>query len=385
MPYCFRWSGPLGVLCRICFCVAFLGGTHAAAQTAPEASSLRTFGYFQNSFQHISDYENDRTEKTFLAQQLNLFFQKDLGRRWTALVDFEVVNNFSSNRRWGSINLEEAWVRYRVSRQLNFKLGLHIPPFNNLNEIKNRTPLLPYIIRPYVYETSLGDAINTEAFLPARAFGQVYGFFPLGQAKLDYGVYVGNSPNINDDPDRGQTGADTSATYLVGGRVGVRYGELKAGVSATRDFYDLPGEYIDLEGRDPNAFSHLARTRLGADLSYTFKRLYLEAEYLDVSVKKASVGIDLNASFWYVTLGVYLRDRLFVYGSYWVEREQSHLDDVIVRSSVLIPTGGVAYTLNDMVTLKAQYAHVDINVDASGVLLFPETFGHFSTAVSVVF
>jgi hypothetical protein len=119
--------------------------------------------------------------------------------------------------------------------RFNLKLGLSIPTFNNLNEINNRTPLLPYVIRPLVYETSFNEFIPIEEFVPARAFVQAYGFFPFGESKLDYAVFVGNSPNINSDPERGQTGTDTTATILVGGRLGIRYRELNLGFSATRE------------------------------------------------------------------------------------------------------------------------------------------------------
>jgi hypothetical protein len=89
---------------------------------------------------------------------------------------FEVLNTFSSSRQWGAFNVEEAWVKYNPNMRFNLKLGLQIPIFNNLNEIKNRTPLLPYIIRPLVYETSFGEIFPIEEFVPARAFVQAYGF-----------------------------------------------------------------------------------------------------------------------------------------------------------------------------------------------------------------
>jgi hypothetical protein len=118
---------------------------------------LRVFGYFQNSLQHWTTFENHPPQNSFSVQQLNLFMKKDLAPHWTAFVNFEFLNNYSSSRRWGAMNLEEAWVKYQSGPTFNLKLGLQIPTFNNLNEIKNRTPLLPYVIRPLVYEGALGD------------------------------------------------------------------------------------------------------------------------------------------------------------------------------------------------------------------------------------
>lgn len=131
---------------------------------------VKLFGYFQNSLQHWTTFEDREKQNSFSLQQLNLFVQKDLNRNWTAFVNLEFLNNFSSNRQWGAANLDEAWVRYRSSNKFNLKLGLQIPEFNNLNVIKNRTPLLPYIIRPLVYETSFSAFIKIEEFVPPRAF-----------------------------------------------------------------------------------------------------------------------------------------------------------------------------------------------------------------------
>jgi len=120
---------------------------------------IKIFGYFQNSFQQWTAFEFRPKQNSFSLQQLNLFFQKDLGTNWTTFVNFEFLNNFSSGRQWGSANLEEAWVKYRADMRFNLKLGLLVPIFNNLHEIKNRTPLLPYIIRPLAYETSFSEFI----------------------------------------------------------------------------------------------------------------------------------------------------------------------------------------------------------------------------------
>ena len=143
-------------------------------------------------------------------QQQNLFIQRDIDRGWRAFLSYEFVNSFSSARRWGSASLEEAWLRYRAGPSLSLKLGQSIPVFNDFNETKNRTALLPYILRPLVYETSFAEFVAVEEYLPQRAFAQAYGHFTRGRLKLDYAVYVGNGPNLNDDPDVGQTGVDTT-------------------------------------------------------------------------------------------------------------------------------------------------------------------------------
>ena len=96
---------------------------------------LQVFGFFQNAFIHQTEYtatppfNGESARNSFSVQQHNLFFRKDLDRNWRAFVNHKGFNSFSSSRRWGSLNLEEAWVRYCAN--------------SNLNEINNRTPCCP--------------------------------------------------------------------------------------------------------------------------------------------------------------------------------------------------------------------------------------------------
>lgn len=357
---------------------------------AQEASDLRIFGFFQNSFIHQTEYatEFDRQSKrnSFSVQQHNLFFQKDLDVRWRAFVNYEFLNTFSSSRRWGSANLEEVWVRYRRDAQLNLKLGLSIPVFNNLNEIKNRTPLLPYIVRPLVYETSFSEFIAVEEYLPARAFAQAYGFVPVNELKVDYAVFLGNGPNINSDSQIGQTGVDTTDSYLVGGRIGLRNGDGKIGLSATRDH--INGESSDLVTID---LEQLTRRRLGADVSYAWRSATFEAEIIDVAYDDDSPLYSFDKRFWYATLAVRATDRLLLYGSYYETDEHDvHMvvEDTIssVHSKVKVPTVGASYQLRPSVMLKAQYAPVDIEASADNLEADNNfDFHHLSAAVSVIF
>ncbi|MCH8021836.1 hypothetical protein IH785_18565, partial [candidate division KSB1 bacterium] len=110
---------------------SFMVVSNAVAQG--EQPPIKIFGYFQNSFQQWTAFEERPKQNSFSLQQLNLFFQKDLGPNWTAFVNFEFLNNFSSSRQWGSFNLEEAWVKYRADMRFNLKLGLLVPRFNNLH------------------------------------------------------------------------------------------------------------------------------------------------------------------------------------------------------------------------------------------------------------
>ena len=66
------------------------------AQTTFE--QIRIFDYFQNSFaqQKFSDVRG--TLNSFNTDQFNLFFQTQLATNWTALVNFELTNSFSTSK-----------------------------------------------------------------------------------------------------------------------------------------------------------------------------------------------------------------------------------------------------------------------------------------------
>jgi hypothetical protein len=355
---------------------------------------LRIFGYFQNSLQHWTDSEDSPDKNFFNLQQLNIFLQKNLSLNWTAFVNFEVLNNFSSSRQWGALNLEEAWIKYRSSMKFNLKLGLQIPIFNNLNEIKNRTPLLPYIIRPLVYETSFNELIAIENFVPARAFVQAYGFLPYGETKFEYAAYIGNSRNINVNSNRGQTGIDTTTTFLLGGRLGIRHQELKLGLSAT---HEKINEFMDIApdiGRQPSELQERPMTRLGGDLSYNFGNVFFESEFITVNVDEGIPEVELDLDFYYATLGYHFTEELFGYGSYWVMDAHVTLlfpgAELIEDDDIEVGTIGISYDLYDRLRLKAQYALVTNHerrhyISRDVVEKEQEKFNVWALAVSVYF
>ncbi|MCH8954131.1 porin [candidate division KSB1 bacterium] len=367
----------------------------AIASAQSQEKPLRIFGYFQNSFQQWTAFEGRPKQNSFSLQQLNLFFQKDLGTNWTAFVNFEFLNNFSSSRQWGSANLEEAWLKYRAGMRFNLKLGLLVPIFNNLHEIKNRTPLLPYIIRPLAYETSFSEFILIDVLTPVQAFAQVYGFLPAGEAKFDYAVYVGNSPNINNDPSISQTGIDTTATFLFGGRLGFRHGELKLGLSATYD-KDNSAEVLAPELNIPRTeLSSIPRIRFGGDLSCNFANFSFESEFIKVSLEKDNPKLERNLDFYYATLGYHFTEALFIYGSYWFLDSHAALPALpnerkVEDDDVKVATIGASYNMMDRVRLKAQFSRVRLDEELQllpeGVVTRTEdNFSIFALAVSVIF
>lgn len=371
------------------------------AQT--EESDLRIFGYFQSSFQHWTQetgkppvgFETIPSRNYFVVQQLNLFLQKDLAKNWRSFVNFEVLNNVSTAKPWGSFSLEEAWARYRYDERFNLKLGLQIPIFNHLNEIKNRTPLLPYVIRPLVYETSFSDFIAVTEFTPPHAFVQAYGFLSSGEIKLDYAAYMGNSPNINANPNWGPTGTDSTSTVMVGGRLGLRHKELKLGLSGTFDQTNiLQGlQSFPAVGGGKDRFRERNRYRLGGDLSYHTSGLSLETEFIVLRYDDGVSDFSIDGEFIYGTLGYNLKDKWYFYGGYYYLAEDDILLAPSLSSDILaamgetgVSHGGFAFSPNGRVTFKGQLARVDFKRDIPSLSVkFTSHFYHISTAVSVFF
>jgi hypothetical protein len=285
----------LSILCLIFFMYS----------TAQSQSDLRILGYFQSYVQgaeftfdldayfptetglekvRLWDFKEQSTAS--FVQQLNLIATKELAHNLHAWVNFEATRSFSTVNDWGTFALEEAWIRYDYSNALQIKAGQLIPRFNYLNEYKNRTPVLPYIYRPSVYEASLRSVVPIGSFLPERAFLQVYGDLPGGALRFDYAAFIGNS-----EPAFTPDAQDSTKYNLYGGRFGARYNTLRLGVSATYDkenMYELYNEAVP-------------RTRLGADFGFYWKKLYLEAELIAVNLNAKNTTQDMNKMFYYGT------------------------------------------------------------------------------------
>lgn len=356
------------------------------ASAQDEKKALHVFGYFQAAFGHQKDATLQRQLKTFTLQQLNLFLQKELVQNWSAFVNFEAINAYSSQRNWGALSLEEAWINYRRSDQFKLKLGLLTPTFNHLHEIKNRTPLLPYIIRPIVYESSFNEVVGTDEFAPQHAFVQAHGFIPMRATKWDYALYLGNSPNLNTDARRGITGVDTTRNFLVGGRIGLRHGFFKTGFSATHDNLDAQILRDSLLARYPDLvlskkkFASIPRRRLGADLSFTGRKWLLEAEYIHVWYATGSSRVDYDRRFFYATLGYHLSERLLIYASYW----DAHANARPIKNeeAFQVPTLGFAYEANELLVVKVQSANAHFDDEYHRI---DKTFNYTYCAVSVRF
>jgi hypothetical protein len=175
----------------------------------------------------------------------------------------------------------------------------------------------------------------------------------------------------------------------LGGRLGIRLGDWKAGLSMTRDHFNVgslelaPGEVVDLQ--------QLTRRRIGADLSCVWNEFSFEAEFIDVSYDDDLPQISEDKRFYYATLGYRVSERWLLYGSYWVTREHSteriEPEPVgILKQRVIVPNAGFSYQIRDSILIKAQYAPVDIEARFAPLDLAEDIeFDHLSASLSVMF
>ena len=285
---------------------------HADVLHAQESDELQLFGSMQTIFFHQDSrmtidsptenihFTGSESRSTFALQQMDLFFRKEMSDNFTAFVDLEFQLNYSSEKHWGSLSLQEAWMNYHVSDALNIKTGLLYPAFNQLNEIKNRLALQPYLFRPLIYERLLSSKFLAEDFIPEHAFIQISGMVPFGDFFAEYAVYTGNAessyitqsaPSGGIDTDVNEnfeflSGVDPTAIKfkLFGGRIGLqsRNEQLKCGLSVTHDYNNLrdssatPIHLVTSEARslfDKDA----SRWRFGADFSYRLGPAFIVA------------------------------------------------------------------------------------------------------------
>lgn len=386
----FRHLAAISLLLSLMGAVCF-SGTSARAQMTVEPPLV--FGYFQNTLSYLDAKNSFQPDYTsFSMQQLNVMMQKELTPQWAAFVNMEFVNSYSSSRMWGEFNLEEAWVRYRITQRLNLKMGLHIPEFNRMNTIKTKMPLLPYIIRPLVYEASVSENVSDNEYVPNHAYVSLYGTVPAGRVTIDHALYAGNSPNTSTIFGGQQSAVDTSKTFLTGGRLGIRTEAIQAGVSGSLDFIDYPAEirnYI----KDSVDIQEVPRYRFGADLRLSVGPLTFEGEMIKIMYDDDISEIAIDKEFYYATILYDASERLTVYGGYWYTAQDLTDPDVVglgfelvqLAARQKIPVVGAAYQINDRVVAKGQFGRLTEEIDDERYSGRLANFYYYAIATSVMF
>ena len=334
-----------------------------------QINDLNIFGYYQMNYTNFNTYRGDVKGldiSSFLTQQMNVFFQKNFTPELSSFVNLEFTNSFSFQDTIGGFKIEEAWLKYSPSSLINIKAGKLIPRFNNFNEIKNRTILLPYIYRPIAYETYFFDQFGTGEFVPVSANLQVYGEVPVGDLRLNYTAFYGNSETamLNKNSNFWGPGQDPTPYKMVGGRIGAEYGNLQLGASMTYDRKNLDSAKT-VSGIARYKIGYIPRTRVGAYLNYSVAGFDLESElikvYYDLSqANKNTLALNpfnpksFDKTFYHINLLYNFTDQLSAYAGYDYLKGE---DNFFISGGLKVYNYGACYKVTDEVILKAQYEH----------------------------
>jgi hypothetical protein len=368
--------------------------TSIFSQANPEGIEINGYAQSYCAYYKVTNPPPSMKSSTFNVQEMDLILQKDLGSALSTFADLQFLNTYSTEKGWGDLNLDQMWIKYSPAKEFNIKFGHIVPIFNSFNEIKTKFPLLPYIFRPLVYESSISAVVNSGEYIPMHAAIQINGTVKLNILKLDYAVFGGNSDFIISSKMPGASiytfpGEDTTNFKLFGGRIGARFAGIKIGFSYTNDKSsnylangNITSVNVKLQQRNSvspqkiplvNKIGNSDRNRFGVDLSYSNFGLTLESEYIymmntleevdkqsikylcSLPLNNANVKMfseDLSRHFFYVNANYDILEKFFITAGYSYLR--NHFDLAVQKYGLTQIMGGGGFRMNDNVTLKAQ-------------------------------
>ncbi len=348
---------------------------------------------------------------TFALHQLNLFFRKNIDNKTTFFLNLEATGSYSSQLNSGNFQIPEGWISHDFSEKFRIKAGLMVPKFNNLNEIKNRLPLFPYLIRPTIYEALFYGVFQEEDYVPQSAYLQISGSLPVFKKYFfEYSMHIGNSeasyasqiePGEGDvDLKEGATiykGENLTTKLGFGGRIGLKntYETVKLGLSSTRDHDNrnevTEGSISRFPGLVLPVFGDVPRYRIGADLSFTYKKFNFEGEYIGVFHNHTELRktpqykfANLNKCFYYGVLTYNISDKFYTFIGHNKLSDNSYeflLEQSLDKAGLIYNTFGGGWKIADDIVLKTQFSNVRLGKNPHSdveIILF-------TTGVSVLF
>lgn len=325
------------------------------------------------------------TSTSFALHQVNLFFQKSINEKTTFFLNFEASGSYSSRIPSGEFEVPEGWISFQLNDNIELKTGLLLPKFNNLNEIKNRIPLFPYIIRPVVYETLFDNIFKPEDYKPQSAYVQIIGYKNISDKLIfDYSFYIGNSEDSFLSSVRGSEhvaqednatlyrGENLNSELLFGGRFGLEnyLNTAKFGISYTID-EDNRTEPVKSVFRLPELttpiLGEIPRYRLGVDLSFTYKKIAFESEYMgvfhdhsEIRKKEAFRNANLNKYFLYSNITYNYNDKIYLFGTASFNSDNTFefvAPNSPSKAGIQIISGGGGWRINDVTVFKIQFLY----------------------------
>ena len=181
----------------------------------------------------------------------------------------------------------------------------------------------------------------------------------------------------------------------MGGRLGVRRGDLKAGVSGTYEETNGLTVFATELGMPAMKLEDRPKVRYGADFSYGQGSWWFNSEYIVADFDTGTPRLELDLDFYYWTLGYNLSEQLLAYITYWdteahqvVESSTTSPEDE-VHEDIRVYSAGASYSVGERIRLKAQYARVidddRLRYFSTGTTEKKNRFGVSSVAVSVLF
>ncbi|HCD53093.1 MAG TPA: hypothetical protein DEQ34_11635 [Balneolaceae bacterium] len=372
------------------------------SQTIFNHKDISTFTYKDLDLGVPTDLYQPFKSNSFALHQLDLFFRKPINEKTVFFLNLSATGSYSSALNSGNFKINEGWVSYQITPNITGKVGLMVPTFNNLNEIKNRLPLFPYLIRPAVYEALLYGIFDEQDYMPQSSYIQINGVKNISNSLiLDYSVNMGNSEadyaseiepgtgpiSVEQESATIYKGENLSTLLSYGGRIGVRsaYDSFKFGVSATADHdnrNEIDGYSI---GRYPNAqipvFGDVPRYRLGSDFSFGVKKLQFESELVlilhdhsEIHTTPQYKNANLNKLFAYALSTYNISERYYIFGGVNFINDQSYeflIENSPDKAGLTYLTAGAGWKPFEDIVFKFQYSdvsigentHLDINVN----------------------
>ena len=415
------------------FCLVSFGIVMGFSEmlTAQTNDDLYIFGFSQTLFNHKIvtstaypfpsqdnptngvpfELKRDYKSNSFALHQLNLFFRKQISEKSTFFLNLEATGSYSTEYESGNFQIPEGWLSYDHSEKLKLKLGLLLPKFNNLNEINNRLPLFPYLIRPLVYEVLFYGVFSSEDYLPERGYLQLTGELPIAENYIfEYAAYVGNSEasySSNNQPGEGSVNEAEVATIYKGENLttklsyGTRIGisnfleTARLGLSGTYDHDNRNTPSASTLSRFPDfilpAFGDVPRFRVGTDLFMSFKKISLEGEFIGVFHDHSGIrstlqyrNVNLNKFFYYGLATYNFSEQVYAFAGhnrFWDSSFEFLLPNSVDKAGIFVNTFGAGWKPFDGIVAKFQVSNYIVgdnpHIESSNYFI--------TTGVSVIF
>ena len=264
----------------------------------------------------------------FRIKHLSLFFSKDIQKEWKLFseVEYEDGPLIDSNdktstvsKSQGMVFLEQMYIQYRPSVDMNLRLGRYLTPFG-IWSIYHYPPYVPTQTNPLFFKVMFPEVSDGL---------QISKSFSIKKSLLDANLYVGNGGGNSG-------GTDLNNNKGVGARV--NYGnDMISGLEVGASYYREKDNLAAMQ----NVY--------GGHMLYTRSRFQLQSEYILRRNRPANSGSFNDAGFY--ALATYDIDKWTVAGRFdWYNGNQN-----IGGSDHYRYTGALNYHIAHNIIAKTEF------------------------------